>query len=200
MAAQDIDQRGLGGRVCRQVGQDRRLERPGIHGVHALFGVAQGHGRQGVAVIAAAEAEEAPLGRASGDHPVLQRHLQRHLDRDRTGLGEEHAGEVAGQHVGQPFGQLIGRLVGQAGEHYMGQAAQLLAHGLHQPRMAVAVTGRPPVGHPVDQLAPVRQGQARAGGRDHGQGVRFEAGIGRPDAVAAALQPGGRVLQGHGSL
>ena len=55
------------------------------------------HGAERVAVIAAAEAHEAVALALPGIEPVLDRHLHRDLDRDRAGIGEEHAVEIARQ-------------------------------------------------------------------------------------------------------
>ena len=66
------------------VGEDLRSPLPRPQRMHAALGVADGHGRASVAVIAAAPSGQAgALGMAFG-LLVLQRHFDCHLDGDRT--------------------------------------------------------------------------------------------------------------------
>ena len=91
-----VERRGLFG-VGRQFGDqlfgDRTLEQR----VHALIRVADRHGGQRVAVIAALEGNEARPAASAVVDPVLHGDLHRDLDRNRTGFGKEHMAEIAGQ-------------------------------------------------------------------------------------------------------
>ena len=73
--------------------------------VHAGNRIAYRHRAEGIAVIAPAQREQARTLRFSAHRAVLQRHLERHFHRHRTGVGEKHVVESGGRHVDQPFGQ-----------------------------------------------------------------------------------------------
>jgi hypothetical protein len=64
-------ERGLRGGVDRQADDVLRRHDPCEQAVHAFLGVADRHGGQGVAVIAAAEAEEAVLPHDAAVDPEL---------------------------------------------------------------------------------------------------------------------------------
>src|SRR5215217_3497618 len=75
---------------------------PGEQAVHAFVRVADCHRRQGVAVIAAAEGQEAGLALHAAIDVELQRHLHGDLDRHRTGLGQEDVVRLAGSWLSPP--------------------------------------------------------------------------------------------------
>ena len=83
----------LGGYLGREllVGQDVGPQR-----VHAALGVAHAHRGEGVAVVAAAPGHQPVLVASADAAPVLQRHLDGHLDRHRAGVGEEHVSSPSG--------------------------------------------------------------------------------------------------------
>ncbi len=135
--------------------------------MHALVRIAHRHGTGGVAMIAAAERDEAGARPLPAIAPELDRHLERDLDRDRARIGEEHPVEVARQHVHQAAREAQRRLVHQPAEHHVRHGFGLADHGGANMWMVVAVAGRPPRRHAVDQLAPVRDHDAAAlGARD----------------------------------
>ena len=130
--------------------------------VQAVVGIADRHGGKGVAVVAAAQGEEADALRLTPGLPVLQGHFHGDFDGDRAGVAEEHAVQLAGRQRGQLRGQLRRRRMRQAAEHDMWQGIDLRMQGLHQLRVAVAVDRAPPGGHAVDQRPAVGQNQAHA--------------------------------------
>ena len=116
----------------------------------------------------------------------LQAELDRDLDRDRAGVGEEHLLQPVGRDLHQALRQTHGRLVREPAEHHMRHPPELLADGGVERGVAVAVDRAPPRGHPVDQLAPVGQRQAHALRRDDRQrGQRAgQRAVGMPDVLA----------------
>ncbi len=107
----------------------------------------------GVAVVAAAPGEQPPPLRAAARAPVLQAHLDRDLDRDRARVGEEDVLQRLRGDLHERGRQPDRGLVGEPAEHHMAHPPELVADGLVEHRMGVAVDGRPPGRHPVDQLA-----------------------------------------------
>ena len=190
LAHQGVERRFRGG-VDRQGGDDLRRHHPGKQAVHAFFRIADGHRRQGVAVIAALERQEPGAAGDAAVDPVLQRHLHGDLDRHRAAFGEEHVVQVAGQQACKPGGQPIGRLVRQAAEHHVRRALQLCGHRRADVRVIVAVTGGPPGGDAVDKFAPVLQDDPRAFGAGHRQrrGRGLHLTIGTPDVAGALGKP-----------
>ena len=93
--------------------------------VHAGVGIAHRHRAGGVAVIAALEGDELGAAADAAVEPVLHRHLHRDLDRDRAGLGEEHAVEIARQQRREPPRQRQRLLVHQPAEHHMRHRREL---------------------------------------------------------------------------
>ena len=68
----------------------------------------------------------------------------------------------AGRELDQPLGQRHGRSVGEPAQHHVRHRAELVPHGVVEHLVPVAVHGRPPRGHPVDELATVGQPQPYA--------------------------------------
>jgi hypothetical protein len=89
----------------------------------------------------------APLG--------LQRHLDRDLDADRAGVAEEDVLEPVRVSSTSVVAQLDGGRVGEPAEHHVAHPAGLLGQRGVEHRVPVAVDGRPPRRHPVDQLPAV---------------------------------------------
>ena len=81
----------------------------------------------------------------------------RDLDRDRSGIGEEHAVEIARQQRRETLRQRQGRLMHEPAEHDMRHHVELALHRGANMRMIVAVAGGPPRRDAVDQLAAVGQ-------------------------------------------
>jgi hypothetical protein len=166
---------------------------PGKRRVHAVLGIAHRHGSRGVAVIGAAEGEEAGAAAGAAIEPVLQRHFQCHLDGDRTGVAEKHPVEIAWrQQANQPLRQGQRLLVHQAAEHDVGHRLELALDRGADMRMVIAVAGGPPRGDAVDQFAAVGKPDAAALGRGDRKRrrYRFHLRIGQPDMVEAV--PGRR--------
>ena len=87
--------------------------------VHAGDRIAYRHRMQGVTVITAAQRHEAALVWPALGVPELNGHLQRHLDRDGSGVGKEHQLEARRGDLDQFFRQRNGRWMGQSTEHHM---------------------------------------------------------------------------------
>ena len=77
--------------VDRQI--DRNLLRQqSLEGsVHAALRIADRHGAGRIAMIGAAERQNAVAAATAAIEPVLHRHLQRDFDSHRTGIAEEDA-------------------------------------------------------------------------------------------------------------
>ena len=96
-----------------------------------FLGVAHRHRPQGVAVIALAERQEADAAALPAIQPRLDRHLHRHLDGDRAGVGEEHVVQIGrGSKARQPLRQPLGRFMGKAAEHDVRHGGELAFDGL----------------------------------------------------------------------
>jgi hypothetical protein len=76
--------------------------------------------------------------------PVLIGDLERHLDRGRAVVGEEHAGEIAGEELRQRRGEIDRRLMGEACKHHMLESGGLLGERLVERGVRMAVGARPP--------------------------------------------------------
>ena len=150
---------GLAEAAGRGRGKDLLRQGRGPQAVHPGIRVADGHGVEGVPVVAAADGHEAvTLGTPPG-LPVLDGHLDGHLHRDRPRVAQEAVAQRFRGQVHQVPDQARGRFMGQAPEHHVGHGVELLKHGLIQDRVVVAMDGAPPGGHAVDQLASVHQVQ-----------------------------------------
>ena len=165
VALEQLAQLRLVGRVDGGVHATRRTGREQLHGqrrceqlVHAIDRVADRHRAEGVAVIAAAQREQARAPRASG----LQAHLDRDLDGDRARVGEEDVLERIWRECDEAPCELDRRLVREAAEHDVSHAAQLRGRRSVEGRVAVAVDRAPPRRHGVDRLATVSEPQAHA--------------------------------------
>ncbi len=132
--------------------------------VHAAVGVADAHRGERVAVVAAAPGHQPVTGGLAAAAPVLQRHLDRDLDRHRAGVAEEHRVQPGRCGLDEQLRQPGGGLVGQAAEHDVAHGAQLRGQRRVQGRVTVAVDRRPPGTHRVqhpDRRAVVDERQPR---------------------------------------
>ncbi len=184
---------GLVGRRSRR--EHLRGQHTGEHRVHAAHGVAHAHAAERVAVVAAGHREHpgalGPAAAALG----LQHHLQRHLDRHRSGVGEEDLLEPLGRQLDQALGKPDRRLVREPAEHHVRVVVQLRGDGRVEGRVVVAVDRRPPRRHAVDELGAVGQPDAYAvGPRHHPHRRRVgHRGVGVPHVLAV---PGEQVSHG----
>jgi hypothetical protein len=146
-----------------------RGEHPGEHRVHAAHRVAHAHRPERVAVVGAAQCQHsgAPRCPAAGGSTtsaaalvVLQGHLQRDLDRDRSRVGQEDTLQAGGGDVDQPLAEADRGLVRQSAEHHVGHLVDLRPQGVVEVGVAVAVDGAPPGRHRVDDLPAVGQPEA----------------------------------------
>ena len=146
----------------RSVGEDLLGEHLGEHRVHPADGVAHAHAPERVAVVAAAHGQQpGALGPADAAL-VLEDHLDRHLDRDRAGVGEEDVVEPVGGDLDEPLGQPDRRRVGEPAEHHVRELAGLRGQRRVEHRVPVAVDRRPPRRHPVDDPRAVGRARARS--------------------------------------
>ncbi len=168
--------------VRRRVEPRRRRVREQLPGqralpelVHPAVRVAHRHRLPGVAVVAAAPGHQPLFARLSDRAPVLEAHLHGHLDRHRTGVGEEDVLQAVRGDLRQPGGEPDGGLVGEPAEHHMAHPVQLAAGGLVEHRVVVSVHRRPPGRHSVDQFGPAfdrfGQSQSYAGRRRDDQRI-----------------------------
>ena len=184
--AEQLVERGGALLAVRQVDDEMLRQQAGEQRVHAGVGIAHRHRAGGVAVIAALEGDELVAPAHAAIDPVLHRHLHGDLDRDRAGVGEEHAVEIARQQRRQPPRQRQRLLVHQPAEHHMRHRGELALDRLPDVRMVVAVAGGPPGGDAVDQLAPVGEHDAAA------LGARDRAAAGAPSSSAHRAARRGR--------
>ena len=105
--------------VRRALGEDLLAQRPGEQVVHAPDRVTDGHRPGRVAVVAAADRQQARALWAPDAALVLQGHLEGDLDGHRAGVGEEDPLEPCGGQLAEPLGQADRRLVGQPAEHHV---------------------------------------------------------------------------------
>ena len=75
--------------------------------------------------------------------PVLERHLEGHLDGRGAGVRVEDAREAGGRDLGEPGGQLGGPGVGEAQHRGVGDPVELLADRCVDVRMPVPVDVAP---------------------------------------------------------
>lgn len=148
--------------------------------VHAAHGIANAHCSLRVAVVAAERSDETVLFGMSERLPVLDGHLLRNLDRDRSRVGEKDA-RKGGKSLEKTAPEPDGRPVSEASEHHVRKDGRLLLYGLDELSVAVAVHGAPPGRCAVDEPAPVGQceraplctGDALDGNRIDGRSVRM---------------------------
>ena len=147
-------------------------------------------------MVAAPDGQKAILPSPAPADPVLEGHLDGDLHGHRAGISQKNLGQGRGRQLYQGPTKLDGGRVGQATEHDMGHAGELVGDGGVQNGMVVAMDGRPPRGHAVNELPAVREPKAHAARGDdlvHGQGVR-RRGIGMPDVLAVKIKD----VVGHG--
>src|SRR5690606_6960557 len=135
--------------------------------VHPGDRVAHRHGAKGIAVVAAAQGQEAVLAGLPAGLPVLHGHFHRHLDAHRAGIAEKYLFEIAGCNIHQALHQPRGRFVGEAAKHHMGKVVELIPRRGVERRVVVTVDGRPPGRHAVDQPPSIRQVNVDALGAHH---------------------------------
>ena len=160
----------------------------------AAFRIGNRHGAGRIAVIAALESHDPVATRNATVAPILHRHFQRHLDRDRPGLAEKYAVEIAStEQTGEPARQGQSLLVHQPAKHHMRHARQLPFHGTADVRMIVAVTRRPPRRDAIDQFPSVGEHDATPPGRFDRKGKRrrFHLRIGQPQMLQPGFELGG---------
>src|SRR6201994_1946839 len=102
--------------VRRAFGEDVLGEHAREHAVHPADRVAHGHRAERVAVVAAADRKQARALAPTARALELQAQLDRDLDRDRAGVGEEDRVEAVRGELQQPLGQTHARLVRQPAE------------------------------------------------------------------------------------
>ena len=153
-------------RLAEARGRAGREERSRQHApeelVHAVDRVAHRHRAEGVAVVAAAQREQARLlGR-----PRACQYWSAILIATSTATEPESQKNTCSSPPGvsatSRSRQLDRRLVGQAAEHDVGHAPELVSTAAVQLRVVVAVDRAPPGRHAVDQLAAVLEPDADA--------------------------------------
>ena len=173
--------------VGRTLGEDVLGQHAGEQAVHAADRVAHGHRAGRVAVVAAADRQQARARSAPERALVLQAHLDRDLHRDRA--RSRRRTRARGPRARARSGARPARTAGSCVSPPNITCAilpELLARGAVERRVAVAVDRAPPRGHAVDQLAAVGQAQAhalRGDDRQRGQRCRQRA-VWVPDALA----------------
>ena len=136
----------------RTLGEDLRGEHLGEHRVHPADRVAGAHAPERVAVIAAAHGQQPGPLRSPAAALGLQRHLDRDLDADGPGVGEEDVLEGVRGDLDEPLGEVDRGRVGQAAEHHVRHPSGLLGECGVQLGHPIAVDRRPPRRHRVDDL------------------------------------------------
>ncbi len=104
---------------------------------------ADGHGADGVAVVAVLQADEAGAPPLAALVMPLIGHLQRDLVGRRSVVGVEDAAQPVGRQVDEPRGELDRRGMGEAEHRRVGDTVELIPHGLVDPRVPVAVDVAP---------------------------------------------------------
>ena len=156
--------------------------------VHAVYGVTHRHRGEGVAVVTAADGEQAAFFGPAECEPVLQRQFDRDLHGHGTRVAEKDALEITRRQLHQPLAERDGGFVGEAAEHHVRHAFELAAHCGLDVRVPVAMDAGPPGRHAVDQLAPVGQPQPHAlRRRDLEEGRGLGRRVGMPHSLVIAL-------------
>ena len=139
-------------------------------------------------MVAPAEGEEAgPVALALGN-PVLEGHFDSDLDGHGAGIGEEDPFESIRRKPGQSFAEFHRGLMGEASEHDMRHLFKLGSDGTLNMGMAVAVDGRPPGRHAVDQFSAVAELEMHALSALHGEKRgSFGTRVGVPDMPLVSL-------------
>ena len=180
--------------IPRQIEHMMLGQKPVKQRVHSGLRIAYCHRASGVAVIAARKGDEFRAAADAAVEPILHRHLHGDFDRDRAGVGKKHPVEIARHQRSEPPRQGERLLVDQPAEHDMGHHRELALDRGADIGMAIAVTGGPPGGNAVDQLAPVCEHDAaslRAGNRQRrARGLHLR--IGQPDVGEPGFVPGRR--------
>ena len=155
-----------------------------------------GHGQRtdGFAVVAVLQTHKlAPL-RLPQVAPAVEALLECNLDRAGTVGCEEGVAQGAASACTQALGQAHGGLVGAAGQHHVGQGAQLLADGVVHASITVAEQVDPPGAVGVKVALPCRVFQPGAIAPGDGQrrqvlGPRHLC-AGVPHSIKAAAREG----------
>ncbi|RMS59048.1 hypothetical protein ALP65_00841 [Pseudomonas aeruginosa] len=162
--------------------------------------VAHRHRRDGFAVVAVGQGDEALLARPAAIEPEVVAHLQRDLDARRAAVGVEHPVEPRRGDLHQSLRQLDHRLVAESGEDHVLQLVDLVLDALVDARVGVTEHIDPPGTDRVDVALAfeILQPDAfAAADRDHRQAfVVFHLGTGMPEYVQVALHPVG--VKAHG--
>ena len=106
--------------------------------------------------------------------PVAQRHLQRHLDRGRAAVGEEHVRQAGRRDRQKRARNRFGGLVREAGENHLIELVGLRLDRGDDLRVAVAVRDDPPRRDGIEDAPAVRRRQPCALGARDLQHVAFE--------------------------
>jgi hypothetical protein len=155
--------------------------------------VGDGERAERLAVVAAGEADEAPLLRPPGVAPRVVAHLERDLGRRRAVGSVERVAEAARRERREPLGQLDRRTVRRAREHRVLELAELRDDRRADARLAMAEQVDPPRRHRVEQAAAVEVLEPHAvGARDRHERqrlVRLHLRARVPHRREAAPQP-----------
>ena len=165
------------------------------HVVHAFIRIADRHGGQRVAMIAAEEGDEFRALLAGAVTEILDGDLHGDFDGDGAGFGEEDAGKIARREGGQAAGEAVGGFMGEAAEHDVGHPGHLGAGSVQKLGPVIAVNGGPPAADAIDQFAAVGEVKPGAFGAGDGHGRREGAhlGVGQPDMFQPLGEPVFRV-------
>ena len=153
-----------------------------------------------VAVVGAGEGDELGPLLAAALAPVLERHLERDLDRGRARLGVEDAVEARRRDLDQPAGELGGARMGEPEHRRVRDPPELVAHGGVDRRVAVAVDVAPQRRDAVDVAVAVGVDQVGAlGALDHQRLLALPVELLRERVPEVALiEVGDRIRHRHG--
>ena len=125
----------------------------GEEAMHAFLGIADRHGRERIAMIAALKGYEPATRCNAFIKPELHRHLHRDLDRDRAAVAEKNMGQSLREEGHEPPRQIERRLMNQPAEHDMRHLGELILDRRANMGVIIAVAGGPPARDPIDELA-----------------------------------------------
>ncbi|MNF51297.1 hypothetical protein D3C84_326150 [compost metagenome] len=134
----------FGAVVAVRAGHLEGVQQQRLVGVGEQRHVAHRHGRDGFAVIAVGQGDEALLALVAAVAPVVEAHLQRHLDARGAVVGVEHPVEPRRGDRHQALGQLDHRLMAEAGEHHVLELVDLGLDAGADARIGVAEHVDPP--------------------------------------------------------
>ena len=175
--------------AARSLGKEMIGEYSPEEVVHAVDGVADRHGGEGIPVVTAPDGQESLSIWATLGQPVLERDLDRDFHRDRARVREEDPFKADRCEAHKLLAELYCGLMGEPAKHDVRKGFELVSKRLFNPGVPVPVDRRPPRRHAIDQLLPVGEGESDALCRLNAKYRRSDRWrVGVPDGASIPLK------------